>query len=85
MVPASTRAPTLTKHGISTTPGAMKAERRTTLVGTARNPASRNRCSVQLRNFDGTLSHQPDPPGPPPISAVSLSRNESSTAFLSHW
>ena len=33
MVPLSTRAPTLTKHGMSTTPGAMKAERRTTQFG----------------------------------------------------
>ena len=31
------------------------------------------------------MSHQLAPPGPPAIGPMSLRRNESSTAFLSHW
>src|SRR3546814_7973098 len=42
-------------------------------------------CSSDLANFDDTLSHQGAPPGPPSISAISLRRKDSSTAFLSHW
>ena len=58
MVPVSTRAPRLTKEGISTTFGAMKAERRTTQPGTARKPALSNSWAPQPSNFEGTLSHQ---------------------------
>ena len=53
--------------------------------GTARKPAARKALSSQPANFDGTLSHQAAPPGPPAISALSLRRKESSTAFFSHW
>jgi hypothetical protein len=74
----------LTKDGISTTFLAMKAERRTMAPGTARNPASRNRFSPQPSNFEGTLSHHEAWPGPPAIALMSLSRNDSSTAFFSH-
>ena len=45
-----------TKLGISTTPGAMKADRRTTAPGTARKPASRNRLAPHPAVFSGTLS-----------------------------
>ena len=31
------------------------------------------------------MSHQVAPPGPPAISRLSFSRNDSSTAFFSHW
>src|SRR5207248_3604298 len=90
MVPASTSAPTFTKLGISTTFGAIYAERRTIDPGTARNPASRKRFDDHPANLDGTLSHHRAAPrcgslGPPGISTISLSRNDSSTAFLSHW
>src|SRR6185437_9529535 len=63
----------------------MKAERRTMAPGTARKPASRKRFSPQPSNFEGTLSHHDALPGPPGITLMSLRRNESSTAFLSHW
>ena len=63
----------------------MKAERRTIAPGTARKPASRKRFSPQPANFEGTLSHQVAPPGPPSMTALSLRRNDSSTAFFSHW
>lgn len=53
--------------------------------GTARNAASRNAFSPQPSNFEGTLSHHDEPPGPPGIAVMSLSRNDSSTAFFSHW
>src|SRR5688572_31909197 len=53
--------------------------------GTARNPALRNLFAVQPSNFDGTLSHHFAPPGPLPMRLMSLSRNDSSTAFFSHW
>ena len=86
IVPSSTYAPRFTKHGISTTPRAMKAERRTMQFGTARNPAWRNRLSPQPSNFEGTLSHQfVSRPGPPPIGCMSFSRKDSRTAFLAHW
>ena len=49
-------------------------------AGLPRTPAA-----PQPSNFDGTLSHQDGSPGPPLITAIGLSRNESSTAFLSHW
>src|SRR3954468_4409442 len=59
-------------------------------LGTARKPAARNRASSQPANLDGTLSNQTDGPragstGPPGIVVMSLRRNDSSTAFLSHW
>src|ERR1700730_833484 len=38
-----------------------------------------------LANLDGAWSHQVAPPGAPEMATVSLSRNESRTAFLSHW
>src|SRR5450755_797937 len=63
----------------------MKAERRTIEPGTARKPASRNRLSPQPSNFEGTLSHHDAMPGPPDIALMSLRRNDSSTAFFSHW
>src|SRR5689334_11492981 len=53
--------------------------------GTARKPASRKRFSPQPSNFEGTLSHHDAFPGPPEMALKSLSRNESSTAFFSHW
>src|SRR5713226_4792477 len=63
----------------------MKAERRTIAPGTARKPASRKRFSPQPSNFEGTLSHHDAFPGPPEIALMSLRRNDSSTAFFSHW
>src|ERR1700712_3580106 len=63
----------------------MKAERRTMAPGTARKPASRKRFSPQPSNFEGTLSHHDALPGPPETALMSLRRNDSSTAFLSHW
>src|SRR5262249_17435748 len=63
----------------------MKAERRTMLPGTARKPAALKRLSPQPANFDGTLSHQLAPPGPPGIGVMSFRRNEIRTAFLAHW
>src|SRR4029079_8307687 len=63
MVPDSTRAPRLTKHGISTTPGAIKAERRTPDPGTARKPASLKSLAFHLANLVGTLSHHEEPSG----------------------
>ena len=76
MVPLSTRAPTFTKLGIRTTPGAIWAERRTVQFGTARKPAARKRASSQPANLDGTLSNQGAAPkagsaGPPGISMLS--------------
>src|SRR6266481_6008649 len=53
--------------------------------GTARKPASRKRFSPQPSNFEGTLSHHDAFPGPPEIALMSLRRNDSSTAFFSHW
>src|ERR1700712_5173656 len=79
-----TRAPTLTKLGISTAPGAMNADRRTTAPGTARKPASLTRFAPQPANFIGTLSQTGAPPGPS-INVESVRRNDISTAFLSHW
>src|SRR5262245_29312957 len=55
------------------------------LPGTARKPASRKRFSPQPSNFDATLSHHTALPGPPGMTVMSLRRNDSSTAFLSHW
>ena len=53
--------------------------------GTARKPAALKRLSPQPANLDGTLSHQVASPGPPLTTSMSLRRNDSSTAFLSHW
>src|SRR6478735_4347897 len=77
MVPEPTYAPRLTKDGISTTPGAMKAERRTTQPGTARKPAFLNFAAVQPLNLESTLSHHTALPGPPATTLMSLRRNES--------
>src|SRR6185437_13564030 len=85
MVPLSTRAPRLTKDGISTASGAINAERRTTQPGTARKPAFLNFAAFQFLNLESTLSHHTALPGPPGITSMSLSRNDSSTAFFSHW
>src|SRR5437868_2491846 len=85
MVPSPTRAPMLTKLGISTAPGATKAPRRTIAPGTERKPAAANSFSPQPANLDGTLSHQCAPPGPPAMASIGLRRNDSRTAFLSHW
>jgi len=84
MVASPTRAPTLTKHGINTAPLAMKADRRTTAPGTARNPAVRKRASSQPWNLESTLSHHTASPGAPGMIFMSLSRKDSSTAFFSH-
>ena len=73
----------LTKLGIRMTPLPICEPRRTIEPGTARKPASRKRFSPQPSNLDGTLSHQLVPPGPG-ITALSLSRKLSSTAFFSH-
>src|SRR5690606_26683221 len=48
-------------------------------------PALLKSTSLQPANFDGTLSHQLAPPGPPGIASIGLRRNDSSTAFFSHW
>src|SRR3954470_6504656 len=53
--------------------------------GTARKAASRNALSPQPSNFEGTLSHHDEPPGPPGITLMSFKRNDSRTAFFSHW
>ncbi len=63
----------------------MKAERRTTQLGTARKPAAPNSAAPQPSNFEGTLSHQDEPPGPPAMVVMSLRRKDRSTAFFSHW
>src|SRR5215475_2453500 len=63
----------------------MNAERRTTQPGTARKPALRNRAALQPLNLESTLSHQDALPGPPGMTLMSLRRNDSSTAFFSHW
>ena len=63
----------------------MWAEWRTMQFGTARKPASRNFLAVQPSNFEGTLSHHFDLPGPPPITSISFNRKDNSTAFFSHW
>ena len=64
----------------------IEADGRTTQDGTARKPASLNASDPQPSNLDGTLSHQFVPtPGPPGMGTMSLSRNDSRTAFLSHW
>ena len=65
-------------------PGAIKAERRTRQLGTARKPASLNSASPQPENLDGTLSHQVPPSGLPSMVHMSFRRNPNSTAFLSH-
>ena len=85
MVASPTWAPRLTKDGIRTTLRPMKAERRTMAPGTARNPASRKRFSLQPANLEGTLSHHMAQPGPPSIRPMSLSRKDNSTAFFNHW
>src|SRR5271166_1827322 len=54
-------------------------------LGTARKPADRNRASSQPENFEPILSHHATLPGPPAIMLISCKRNESRTAFLSHW
>ena len=84
MVPLPTWAPRLTKQGISTTLGAIKAERRTIAPGTARKPASTNSASPQPSNFDGTLSHHVLPPIPPAMARIGCNRNDSRIAFFSH-
>src|SRR4029453_4556494 len=53
--------------------------------GTARNAASANSFSPQPANLDGPLSHQWAPPAPPEMASIEFSRNDSSTAFFSHW
>ena len=85
IVPSPTKAPMLTKLGISTTPLPIKAPRRTMAPGTARNSACAKRAASQPANLGGTLSHHIAPPGPPGIASIGLSRKESRTAFLSHW
>src|SRR4051812_43506610 len=55
------------------------------LPGTARKPASLKRSSSQPSNLVGTLSHQAESPAAPIMGPLSRSRNDSSTAFLSHW
>ncbi len=60
----------------------MKAPRRTTAPGTARKPASRNARLAPALELRGTLSTTAGLAGVP-MTALSLSRNDSSTAFLS--
>jgi hypothetical protein len=75
----------LTKDGISTTPLAMKAERRTMQFGTARKPA--------LFEIDAPpaveLGRHLVPPGGVARSAldgsIGFRRKDRSTAFFSHW
>src|SRR3954470_9555108 len=55
------------------------------LPGTVRKPAPLKRSSSQVSNLVGTLSHQAESPGAPIMGPLSCSRNDSSTAFLSHW
>src|SRR5436853_1605413 len=55
------------------------------LPGTARKPASLKRSSSQPSNLVGTLSHQAESPAAPIMGPLSRRRNDSSTAFLSHW
>ena len=74
-----------TNDGIRTTPGAIKADLRTTQFGTARKPASFQSASFQPLNLLSTLSHQPLPCGPPSCCSISLMRKPSKTAFLAHW
>jgi hypothetical protein len=85
MVFSPTWAPRLTKDGIKTAPFPMKALRRATAPGTARNPASRQRAASQPAHLESTLSHQVPPCGAPAIGSMSRRRNDSSTAFLAHW
>ena len=75
----------LTKEGISTTPLAIWADRRTMEPGTARKAALRQSSAVQPCHLEGTLSHQFAPPLEPEISYMSVRRKDSSTAFLAHW
>src|SRR3546814_18936061 len=71
IVPSPTLAPRLTNDGISTTPGAIYAPRRTIEPGTARKAAALKSASPQPSNFDGPLSHQwVVLPGPPSISPM---------------
>src|ERR1041385_3004103 len=63
----------------------MKAERRTIEPGTARKPAFLKRAAFQPLNLESTLSHHAALPGPPGMTLMSLRRNDSSTAFFSHW
>ncbi len=63
----------------------MKLPRRATAPGTTRKPAARKRFSPQPANLLGTLSKAGAPAAPPSTTALSLRRNDSSTAFLSHW
>ncbi len=74
----------LTNEGISTAFRAMKAPRRATAPGTARKPAARKAASSQPANLEGTLSHHGPGALASPIRALSLRRNDSSTAFLAH-
>ena len=53
--------------------------------GTARKPARRKSSGVMPSNLEGTLSHHVAPPGAPEMATMSLRRNDSSTAFFSHW
>jgi hypothetical protein len=54
--------------------------------GTARKPAAANSVSPQPVNLVATLSNQgPAPPVSAPITALGFRRNDSSTAFFSHW
>ena len=73
-----------TKDGISTTLAARKEPLRAAAGGTTRKPAARKRFSPQPANFDGTLSQNTPSPGPLAMIILSVSRNESSTAFFSH-
>jgi hypothetical protein len=42
-------------------------------MGTERNPAATCCFGPQPANFEGTLSHQVEPPGPPGIAAIAFS------------
>ena len=76
----------LTKLGISTAPGAMKAPRRTIAPGTARKAGGGEFLSrPSRRTWTAPCPTSARRPGPPEIASIGFSRNDSSTAFLSHW
>ena len=61
----------------------MKLPRRATAGGTTRTPVARSASSLMPLNLVGTLSKKVMSPAP--IWRLSFRRNDSSTAFLTHW
>src|SRR3546814_5278545 len=84
MVPSSTKAPMLTKLGISTTFLAICDPCRAMAQGPARNQAARTCVPPKPSILEHTFSHTCDPPAPPGISALTLTRREHNTALFSH-